>query len=174
MSTPVFRVFIEIRGFLSFLKSVGLSNRFSNKLFLCLFLQRCNDQFGDVGISLQQTVRLFPEVVQWLFLRHISPFLDEIRLHRLCSISGAPRCCYGRTDLLSYRIARGWYPPAPWGAAAISPFSETGCAANTRKYTDMFRAGEIDPSALGQTFCLGAYRKSDMLYLGLINRLDQK
>lgn len=174
MSTPVFRVFIGIRGFLSFLKSVGLSNRFFNKLFLCLFLQRCNDQFGDVGISLQQTVRLFPGVVQRLFLRHISPFLEEIRLHRLCSISGVPRCCYGRTDLLSYRIARGWYPPAPWGAAAISPFSETGYAANTRKYTDMFRAGEIDPSALGQAFCLGAYRKSDMLYLGLINRLDQK
>ena len=115
MSTPVFRVFIEIRGVLSFLKSVGLSNRFSNKLFLYLFLQRCNDQFGDVGISLQQTVRLFSGVVQWLFLRHISPFMEEIRLHRLCSISGAPRCCYGRTDLLSYRIARGWYPPAPWG-----------------------------------------------------------
>lgn len=174
MSTPVFRVFIEIRGFLSFLKSVGLSNRFSNKLFLCLFLQRCNDQFGDVGIFLQQTVRLFPGVVQRLFLRHTSLFQDEIRLHRLCSISGAPHCCYGRTDLLSYRIARGWYPPAPWGAAAISPFSETGYAANTRKYTDMFRAGEIDPSAFGQAFCLGAYKESDMLYLGLINRLDQK
>ena len=60
------------------------------------------------------------------------------------------------------------------GAAAISPFSETGYAGNTRKYTDMFRAGEIDPSAFGQAFCLGAYKESDMLYLGLINRLDQK
>ena len=61
------------------------------------------------------------------------------------------------------------------GAAAISPFSEMGyAAANTREYTDMFRAGEIDPSAFGQTFCLGAYKESNMLHLGLINRLDQK
>ena len=55
------------------------------------------------------------------------------------------------------------------GSIRLSP-----TAANTRKYTDMFRAGEIDPSAPGQAFCLGAYRKSDMLYLSLINRLDQK
>ena len=115
---------------------------------------------------------IVPGVVQWLFLCHISPFLEEIRLHRLCSISGVPRCCYGRTDLLSYRIARGWYPPAPWGAAAISPLSEMEyAAADTRKYTDMFQAGEIDPSAPGQAFCLEAYRKSDMLYLSLIKRL---
>ena len=61
------------------------------------------------------------------------------------------------------------------GADAISPPSEMGyAAANTRKYTDMFRAGEIDPSAPGQAFCLEAYKESDMLYLGLINRLDQK
>ena len=39
---------------LSFLSFVGLSNRSSNKLLLCLFLQRCNDQFGNVGIFLQQ------------------------------------------------------------------------------------------------------------------------
>ena len=113
----------------------------------------------------------------------ISPFLEEIRLHRLrpisgapsAPISGAPRCCYGRTDLLSYRIARGWYPPAPRGADAISPFSEMGyAAANTRKYTDMFRAGEIDPSVPGQAFCLEAYKESEMFYLSLINRLDQK
>lgn len=116
-----------------------------------------------------------PGVAQRFFLRHISPFLEEIRLHRLCPIGGAPRCCYGRTDLLSYRIARGWYPPATRGADAISPFSEMGyAAANTRKYTDVFRAGEIDPSAPGQAFCLGAYKESEMFYLGLINRLDRK
>ena len=39
---------------LSFLSFVGLSNRSSNKLLLRLFLQRCNDQFGNVGIFLQQ------------------------------------------------------------------------------------------------------------------------
>lgn len=118
---------------------------------------------------------IVPGVVQWLFLRHISPFLEEICLHRLCPINGAPHCCYGRTDLLSYRIARGWYPPAPRGADAISPPSEMGyAAANTRKYTDMFQAGEIDPSASGQAFCLGAYKESEMFYLSLINRLDQK
>lgn len=67
------------------------------------------------------------------------------------------------------------YPPAPRGADAISLFSEMGyAAANTRKYTDMFRAGEIDPSAPGQAFCLEAYKESEMLYLSLINRLDQK
>lgn len=61
------------------------------------------------------------------------------------------------------------------GADAISPPSEMGyAAANTREYTDMFRAGEIDPSALGQAFCLGAYKESEMFYLGLINRLDRK
>ena len=60
-------------------------------------------------------------------------------------------------------------------ADAISPPSEMGyAAANTRKYTDVFQAGEIDPSAPGQAFCLGAYKESDMLYLGLINRLDRK
>ena len=68
---------------LLFLGFVGLSNRFSNRLLLCLFLQRCNDQSGDVGIFLQQTVRLFRGVVQRLLLRHISPFLEEIRLHLL-------------------------------------------------------------------------------------------
>lgn len=58
---------------------------------------------------------------------------------------------------------------------AISPFSEMGyAAANTRKYTDMFRAGEIDPSVPGQAFCLEAYKESEMFYLSLINRLDQK
>ena len=60
-------------------------------------------------------------------------------------------------------------------ADAISPPSEMEyAAANTRKYTDVFQAGEIDPSAPGQAFCLGAYKESDMLYLGLINRLDRK
>ena len=49
---------------LSFLGFVGLSNRFSNKLFLCLFLQRRNDQFGDVGVFLQQSVCLFRGVIQ--------------------------------------------------------------------------------------------------------------
>lgn len=62
---------------LSFLSFVGLSNRFSNRLLLCLFLQCRNDQFGNVGIFLQQTVRLFRGVVQRLLLRHISPFLEE-------------------------------------------------------------------------------------------------
>ena len=67
------------------------------------------------------------------------------------------------------------YPPAPRGADAISPFSEMGyAAANTRKYTDMFRAGEIDPSVPGQAICLEAYKESEMFYLSLINRLDQK
>lgn len=47
-------------------------------------------------------------------------------------------------------------------------------AANTRKYTDMFRAGEIDPSVPGQAICLEAYKESEMFYLSLINRLDQK
>ena len=64
---------------LSFLSFVGLSNRSSNKLLLRLFLQRRNDQFGDVGIFLQQAVRLFRRVIQRLLLRHISPFLEEIR-----------------------------------------------------------------------------------------------
>ena len=68
---------------LSFLGFVGLSNRSSNKLLLRLFLQRRNDQFGDVGIFLQQAVRLFRRVIQRFFLRHISPFPEEIRLHLL-------------------------------------------------------------------------------------------
>ena len=68
---------------LSFLGFVGLSNKFSNKLLLCLFLQCRNDQSGDVGISLQQTVCLFRCIIQRLFLRRISPFLEEICLHLL-------------------------------------------------------------------------------------------
>ena len=78
------------------------------------------------------------------------------------------------------RYSEAWiedtaYPPAPRGADAISPFSEMGyAAANTRKYTDMFRAGEIDPSVPGQAICLEAYKESEMFYLSLINRLDQK
>ena len=68
---------------LSFLSFVGLSNKFSNKLLLCLLLQCRNDQFGNVGIFLQQAVRLFRGVIQRLLLRHISPFLEEIRLHLL-------------------------------------------------------------------------------------------
>jgi len=62
---------------------VGLSNRSSNKLLLRLFLQRCNDQFGNVRVFLQQAVRLFRRVIQRLFLRHISPLLEEIRLYLL-------------------------------------------------------------------------------------------
>ena len=68
---------------LSFLSFVGLSNRFSNGLLLCLFLQCRNDQFGNVGIFSQQTVCLFRCIIQRLFLRHISPFLEEICLHLL-------------------------------------------------------------------------------------------
>ena len=68
---------------LLFLGFVGLSNRFSNRLLLCLFLQCRNDQFGNVGIFLEQTVCLFRCIIQRLFLRRISPFLEEIRLHLL-------------------------------------------------------------------------------------------
>ncbi len=32
----------------------------------------------------------------------------------------------------------------------------------------------IDPSVPGQAICLEAYKESEMFYLSLINRLDQK
>ena len=63
---------------LSFLGFVGLSNRFSNKLLLCLFLQRCNDQFGNIRVFLQQSVSQSRRIIHWLFLRRISSLLEEI------------------------------------------------------------------------------------------------
>ena len=69
---------------LSFLGFVGLSNRFSNKLLLCLFLQRCNDQFGNIRVFLQQSVSQSRRIIHWFFLRRISSLLEEIRLHFLC------------------------------------------------------------------------------------------
>ena len=61
------------------------------------------------------------------------------------------------------------------GARMLSHRSQRwGTPPPTPGNTDMFRAGEIDPSAPGQAFCLEAYKESEMFYLSLINRLDQK
>ena len=118
---------------------------------------------------------IVPGVVQWLFLRHISHFwkksvstVSAQSAALLVVAMGVQICYHTGLRVAGILLHHGM-------ADAISPPSEMGyAAANTRKYTDMFRAGEIDPSAPGQAFCLGAYKESDMLYLGLINRLDQK
>lgn len=67
LSTPVFRVFIEIRGFLSFLKSVGLSNRFSNKLFLCLFCSVAMINLAMSGFPCSRRYACSPELFSGFF-----------------------------------------------------------------------------------------------------------
>lgn len=48
-------------------RATGFGERSVRKVIAASVLQRCNDQFGNVGIFLQQAVRLFRRVIQRLF-----------------------------------------------------------------------------------------------------------
>lgn len=168
MSTPVFRVFIEIRGFFR----DNLLDQGVQQAIAAFFCSAAIIHLAMPKYSHYRRHDCSPELFSGFFCVTSAHFWKKsvstvsAQSAALLVAAMGVQICY-HTGL---RVA-GIHGMAD----AISPPSEMGyAAANTREYTDMFRAGEVDPSAPGQAFCLGAYRKSDMLYLGLINRLDQK
>lgn len=157
---------------LKVIQGVCRSRHHCRTVCCCVFLQRRNNSFGNAKYSHYRRHDCSPELFSGFFCVTSAHFWKKsvstvsAQSAALLVAAMGVQICY-HTGL---RVA-GIHGMAD----AISPPSEMGyAAANTRKYTDVFQAGEIDPSAPGQAFCLGAYKESDMLYLGLINRLDRK